>query len=320
MDVLVANTPDEWSTVVSGCFVPLDCAATESTFRGRMEYARMDESVAISVVTTDGTTADRTPRHASRANNDDLHISLQRRSRGVVTQNGRATRVAPGSVTIYATDAPYYLDYSAPDQQQEILQISRRSLRLPAPLVADACRRLLVPQDTATRTLFGFVQDVRTSGSAVTDPQVAAVVRDLTATMIQSSFSSGRVMPRTSRALRVTVQDFMKRHYRRDALTMAEVADAHFISRRRLYQVFDDVATTPADYLRELRLEEVARLLADVSTHRTIATIARESGFGDATTLTRAFRRQFGTTPHEYRAQGNPFAGSEAWAGPGARG
>ena len=301
MDVLVANTADEWSDVVSGCFVPLNCAASESQFRARMEYSRLDRSVAISRVRTDGTTADRTARQASHANSDDLHISLQQRSRGVVTQNGNATRVGPGAVTVYATDSPYYLDYSAPDQQQEIIQISKSSLGLPAAMVTAACDRLLVPVDESSGTLFGFVEVIRDDPIELARPVIAATVRDLTATMLRSSFSGGRVMPRTSQGLRVTAQDFMRRNYQRENLTVEVVADAHFVSRRRLYQVFEEASTTPSDFLREFRIAAVARLLADPTEHRSIALIARDAGFPDATTLTRAFRRRMGTTPHEYR-------------------
>ena len=212
MDVLVARTPDEWADVVSGCFVPLQCTAAGPRFHGRMEHIRVDDTVAVSRVTTDGTTADRTSRLASRANSDDLHVSLQRRSRGTVFQNGHASRVASGAVTVYATDSPYYLDYSAPDQQQEIVQISRRSLGLPNAMVDSACARLRMPEISASETLFAYVDALRDGTVPPDDVEVGMVLRDLTATMLRSSFAPSRVMPRTSSALRVTVQDFMHRH------------------------------------------------------------------------------------------------------------
>ncbi|WP_375388245.1 AraC family transcriptional regulator [uncultured Amnibacterium sp.] len=303
MDVLVADTPDDWADVVSGCFVPLRCTASGPAFRGRMEYRRIDETVAVSLVTTDGTTADRTARLASKANSDDLHVSLQRRSRGTVFQNGHATRVSAGAVTVYATDAPYYLDYSAPDQQQEIIQISRASLGVPAAMVDSAVDRLLVPAGQPDSALFSFAEHLRAGDAAPPGSEDADVLRDLTATMLRSSVAAARVMPRTTGALRVTVQDFMQRHHTRPALTVGTVADAHFISRRRLYQLFDHLETTPADYLRDLRLAAVARALEDPSDTRSVLTIVRDCGFADPTTSSRAFRRAYGTSPHEYRAR-----------------
>ena len=57
--------------------------------------------------------------------------------------------------------------------------------------------------------------------------------------------------------------------------------------------------TTPADYLRHLRVDEVRRLLLD--TERPVADIALETGFTDQSHLTRVFRRSLGETPAAFR-------------------
>ena len=57
--------------------------------------------------------------------------------------------------------------------------------------------------------------------------------------------------------------------------------------------------TTPADYLRHLRVDEARRLLLD--TERPVADIALETGFTDQSHLTRVFRRSLGETPAAFR-------------------
>ena len=57
--------------------------------------------------------------------------------------------------------------------------------------------------------------------------------------------------------------------------------------------------TTPADYLRQLRVDEARRLLLD--TERPVADIALETGFTDQSHLTRVFRRSLGETPAAFR-------------------
>ena len=57
--------------------------------------------------------------------------------------------------------------------------------------------------------------------------------------------------------------------------------------------------TTPADYLRQVRVNEARRLLSD--TERPIADIALETGFTDQSHLTRVFRRSLGETPAAFR-------------------
>jgi len=57
--------------------------------------------------------------------------------------------------------------------------------------------------------------------------------------------------------------------------------------------------TTPADYLRQLRVDEARRLLLE--TERPVADIALETGFTDQSHLTRVFRRSLGETPAAFR-------------------
>jgi len=57
----------------------------------------------------------------------------------------------------------------------------------------------------------------------------------------------------------------------------------------------------PASYVRRLRLEEAQRLLEQ--TALPLKAIAQRTGLGDASTVWRVFRREFGITPAEYRAR-----------------
>ena len=173
-----------------------------------MEHRSFDDRISVSLVTTSETSADRTARLANNAASDDIHVSLQRSSHGTVPGNGSATAVRPGSVSIYATDRPYYLDYSPPDQQQFFVQVSRASLGLLAAMLEDAMRRLALPdglQAPAARNLFTYAEEPGASSH-----EAAAVLRDLTSVMIRSSFQEGRALPRTAGGLRHAVQEYLR--------------------------------------------------------------------------------------------------------------
>jgi AraC-like DNA-binding protein len=264
-----------------------------------MEHTGLDERVSVSLVSTSGTSADRTESLAHRAHSDDQHQSLQRSSSGTVVAGGGSTAVRPGSVTVYATDRPYYLDYSPTDQQQLIVQVSRASLGLPRTMVEDAMRRLALPggwRAPAARNLFSYVDSLPDGATA----EVGDTVRDLAAVMIRSSFGEGSSVPRTSRGLRHAVQEYLRVNATTRGLDMDAVAREHFVSRRRLYQVFEVVGLSPASVLRGERLRIAERLLRDAP-DRTVEWVAYESGFSDLTTFTRAFRRANGVTPREWR-------------------
>lgn len=79
------------------------------------------------------------------------------------------------------------------------------------------------------------------------------------------------------------------------------VAAALFVSRRRLYQMFDD-GQGVSERIRGLRLDRAKELLADpVSGARGIADVAKDCGFVSAAHFSRTFRQAFGLTPGQYR-------------------
>ncbi|MET8582271.1 helix-turn-helix domain-containing protein [Streptomyces collinus] len=74
------------------------------------------------------------------------------------------------------------------------------------------------------------------------------------------------------------------------------------VSSRHITRLFhDEMATTPARYVEEIRLEAAQALLE--SGDDPMATVARRTGFGSAESLRRAFTRHLGITPGTYRAR-----------------
>ncbi len=88
-------------------------------------------------------------------------------------------------------------------------------------------------------------------------------------------------------------------------LDVQDVAAAVFLSRsqfgRKLRAVVD---MSPSDYINDVRLNEVRRLL-HVQPPLTLLDIALRTGFSDHAHLTHAFRRKFGMPPSQYIRQSN---------------
>ena len=81
---------------------------------------------------------------------------------------------------------------------------------------------------------------------------------------------------------------------------IATLAAQAGLSPRRLETLFrDNVGLTPAAYALDLRLAAARRMITDTS-HR-LAEIALGTGFSSPSTLSRAFRHRFGTTPSALR-------------------
>ena len=102
--------------------------------------------------------------------------------------------------------------------------------------------------------------------------------------------------------LRIT--EWIGRHLRDGDLTPARIAAENFISVRKLQVLFQQHGTTVSSWIRERRLGESRRELALPSQAlRSIGEIARGCGFEDQAAFSRAFRREFGETPRQWRTR-----------------
>lgn len=86
------------------------------------------------------------------------------------------------------------------------------------------------------------------------------------------------------------------------APNLADLATAVSTNSRRLNEAFKQcVGVTVFDYLRELRLSESRRLLAESTL--TILSIAQQCGYNSQANFATAFRERFGLTPSEFRRE-----------------
>ncbi len=82
--------------------------------------------------------------------------------------------------------------------------------------------------------------------------------------------------------------------------SIGATAGALGLSPRRLEQLFlENLGLTPGAYALSLRLAAARRMVTD--THHPLAEVALRCGFSSASTLSRAFRRQFGIPPSNLR-------------------
>jgi AraC-like DNA-binding protein len=111
-----------------------------------------------------------------------------------------------------------------------------------------------------------------------------------------------------------TIRGFVRANAHDVSLTGAAVAAELGWSLRQIQARLQRVGTTPSTLIREERLE-LARLRLQQHgwDHRTVASIARSSGFSNASTFSNAYRERFGERPTDtrerrraHRASGSP--------------
>ena len=90
----------------------------------------------------------------------------------------------------------------------------------------------------------------------------------------------------------------------RDELSLASLADPrHRVTPRHVQTLFESDGTTFSRFLLDQRLARAHRMLSNpLLAVRTISAIAYEAGFSDLSHFNRAFRRRYGATPSDIRA------------------
>ena len=95
--------------------------------------------------------------------------------------------------------------------------------------------------------------------------------------------------------------DYIKANLSDPNLSAERIADALFISRRRLYQLFDD-GDGVSGRIRAQRIERAKELLGDPAhAGKGVGEISRQCGFANAAHFSRTFRKLVDETPRAYR-------------------
>ena len=105
--------------------------------------------------------------------------------------------------------------------------------------------------------------------------------------------------PSSIARMRAYVQDLDQHFF--EATNLDDAAARLEISRRRFTQLFRQVTGSSwLAHIRRLRIAHARRLL--VQTTRTVLSIAFECGFEDLSTFYRAFKREVGSSPNQWRS------------------
>lgn len=95
--------------------------------------------------------------------------------------------------------------------------------------------------------------------------------------------------------------EYIRAHLSEPTLGAERIAEALYISRRRLYQLFDD-GQGVSERIKAMRIDHAKTLLTDpAKASRGIAEISKDCGFVSATHFSRTFRQAVGQTPREFR-------------------
>jgi len=299
-----AERLERWHDVVCRALVPMTAVPSETDgFDWSLATQELGR-LTVNDITSTPHDVYRTRRHVAQDDKRFLQVGLLVRGRCTVEQHGREATLTSGDLVCYDTAAPYAFHMQTPFRLVVVL--------MPATTVEHRLRGF----EAVTATTFtgtqglaslagGLVRRVADGSGPYAGPSgihVGDAVTDLVAGLVSERIGESPDEDAARAALRARVHRFVELNLANPDLSPPIVAAAVGVSLRYLYKLFEDETTTVSAFIRERRLDQVARDLADPRLrHRTIAAIAAQWGFLEAAHFSRAFRTREGVSPREFR-------------------
>jgi AraC-like DNA-binding protein len=149
------------------------------------------------------------------------------------------------------------------------------------------------------RTLLALPDDLSVADANALAGPTLELLRALIVTAAGDEFQAREPLNAT---LSMRAMAYLEANIANADLSVALLATHLGVSRTRAYALLSEIGIVFTDWLRERRLERAAQMLrSPASGLLSIGEIARQVGFKDHATFTRAFRTKYATSPTEWR-------------------
>ncbi|WP_433293812.1 AraC family transcriptional regulator [Pseudonocardia sp. CA-142604] len=275
--------------------------------RGRMASQELGQDLALSLSRWGPRSAVRTDRMAARdSEGNRMLVVVPLAGRLHMVQRDRFARLTAGTGLL--TEACSPSKWAARTENQLLtLSFSRELLPLRAAEITEACARSMDPTSPAMQTLSTYLGRLFEIAEGLTAPQrmdAGHAAIDLLAMALRDVVPSVPGSDGSATVLLDMMLMHVREHQADPHLQVEELARRHNVSVSHVYTLFERIGTTPGAYLREQRLLAAQAMLLDQRYAWLDTTdIAAAVGFVEPRTFQRAFRRQYGMTPSNWRRE-----------------
>ena len=249
----------------------------------------------------------RTKVEIAKSTENCFYLNYKTRGTCQIQQSGQSTTLTPGDVGIFDSSLPFDLEHrNCSDLAVSSFMLPHQSIR--ERLGGDLPR---VPMILSHHPkVGGLIRETASTLAREADrlamadvEQMFGMLLDLVS-MALTSTQAPKVDLRTSKtnARLLAAKNFVDQNHFRNDLNAAMVAQALGISVRYLHKVFAGTGQSFAEYVVQRRLETAASTLSTRTfANLSISEISRRSAFSDPAHFHRAFKKQYGCTPGDWR-------------------
>jgi AraC-like DNA-binding protein len=258
--------------------------------------------MTLSSVASPANTVNRTKSVIRHNAVDHWVITLSKRSVSDVETRGQSLEAAPGTPFIISLADEVAIRRREQDERMQIL-LARDSFETIAPLLDTA--RGLALTSPAARMLADYLLLLEKNLPDL-PPEDAARLKNAVQAMLAACLAptpDGVAIAKDQIHLTLMerVRQAVRRNLRSPSLGPDRLCREAATSRSQLYRLLESEGGV-ASYIQRRRLSEAFSMLCDVANSRSIGKVAELLCFADASTFSRAFRREFGMSPSDVRA------------------
>ena len=264
------------------------------------------EDIQLSAITTNALGVEKR-KELSHIENTNFFLALQTKGKSSFDQFGNHVVLEKGDAILMDQRFPCGYKFSK-EIEHLVVRVPIESIE---PFIGK--NKIITGKKIDTRTGYGFniKRYMQTSYAAAKNNNELAlnINQDTLIRLIASQTTNGNIKLSTQESQNIRLNEvklFIQKNLANPNLSINQIAENNYISRRQLYNLFEKNNITPYEWLKTQRLNHALKLLHsnDYKT-QPISIIAKLSGFSDLSYFSRLFSKHHNKSPAKYRADNN---------------
>lgn len=288
------NDIKSWNNATNSIFCQMQYSTMHRDFFGQLDVQHLGPLRLVHLTST-AHRAERTVKQTRNDSEDSLLVAFQLNGTGKVEQHGRQAVISNLAFSMFETGRPYFLSFDAPFEHL-VIHVPRYAIDRRVPGISRLTARSISGRKGEGALFASFMLGlVRESMNidATNAERFAEIGMDLLAAALSDHPRYGS----SSQLFRLKAR--LLNNMRDGAVDIACIAAKEGLSLRTAQRLFHAEGTSPTAWLM---IERLRRAAADLKASSTpITQIAFSCGFNNLSHFDRAFHRQFGHSPRDYR-------------------